>query len=68
MGTKIIMVIVAVWIVAVVIGTNRARDRKPFDTGIQQNDRSDTKHPMSGIYSDSKCSVEEQMKGIYNCP
>jgi hypothetical protein len=68
MGTKIIMVIVAVWIVAVVIGTNRARDREPLDTVIQRNDRSDPRHPVSGIYSDSKCSVEEQMKGIYNCP
>lgn len=34
----------------------------------QQYDRSDPKHPMHGVYSDSNCSVTSQLQGIHKCP
>lgn len=68
MGTKIILSLLAIWIVAVVIGTNREREKIPAQKIIEKYDRSNPKSPMHGIYSDSKCPVEDQMKGIYNCP
>lgn len=68
MGAKIIGVVLVIWIVAVVIGTNRQRDKTPVSDVIQQYDRRDPKQPMYKIYSDSKCSAEEQLKGIHSCP
>ena len=68
MGTKIILALLVIWVVAVVIGTNREREKVPVQTIIEKYDRSNPKSPMHGIYSDSNCSVEQQTKGIHYCP
>jgi hypothetical protein len=68
MGTKIILLLLAIWAVAVVVGTSHEREKASTLKSIEKYDRRDPKSPMHGIYSDSNCSVEEQMKGIYKCP
>lgn len=68
MGTKIILALLVVWVVAVVIGTNREREKVPVQTIIEKYDRRNPKSPMHGIYSDSNCPAEQQIKGIHYCP
>lgn len=68
MWGRIILVVVIVWFGAVVVGSNRARDKIPLGDVVKKYDRRNPNNPMRGIYTDSNCSVEEQTKGIYNCP
>ena len=68
MRANIIYVVLAVIALVLVMGKNKAQDNKPLSQRLEQYDRSNPKHPMHGIYTDSNCSVEEQQKGIYNCP
>jgi len=68
MGTKIVLIVVAIFAVLSVLGHNDKKAKTSPAAVFEKYDRRNPNHPMQGIYTDSKCSVEEQMKGIYNCP
>lgn len=68
MKANFVYILIAVVAVILVLGSNAERKKKPVSEVVRQYDRSDPKHPMHGMYSDSNCSYEDQQRGIYSCP